>query len=352
MLANGGRFLRVLVLCAAASLVLCEAGLRLWWPQETYVQGPRMVSDPHMGSIYPPNSLYRYHLPQRTVEFRLNEEGLRDETPHPVPKPEGLFRILLVGDSFTYGSANRYDEIWPVILERGLTGKGFAADVVKAGIPNFDTRSEIYMMQRLVPKYRPDLVIMAFLPNDIFTNEPLSSAAVASASIPDPLRFGMALPHLQTAELAERLLLGNDFVYTHTYWMTSRKQYFRAELTAHAARQYALTQDLLTEAARYAGSQGSRFAAASIPQAFQVVATAREFALSGFAADIVDRKMGETARQQGFPWMESLPVLAADYRAHRQELYFREDGHFTPAGNRVFGEWLLGEVLRRYAPGR
>ncbi len=69
-----------------------------------------------MGHPYPSNGHLRYHLPQRTVDLRFNAEGMRDAASHPIPKPAGLFRILLVGDSFTAGMANQYEEIWPVLL--------------------------------------------------------------------------------------------------------------------------------------------------------------------------------------------------------------------------------------------
>jgi hypothetical protein len=132
--------------------------------------------------------------------------------------------------------------------------------------------------------------------------------------------------------------------------MTSRRQYFTEKQTIHATQQYSITQELLSEANGYAGSQGSRFAVASIPQCFQVLAKARDIRLPGLSADIVDRRLSRLAEQRGFPWLSSLNTLAEYYRAHGEDLYYREDGHFTPLGNRIFGEWLTTEVLRLYGP--
>jgi lysophospholipase L1-like esterase len=337
------------LLALALASLLFETALRRWWPQTPLLEGPPVtLQDVQMGNPYPSNGHLRYQLPQRTVDLRFNAEGMRDAASHPIPKPAGLFRILLVGDSFTAGMANQYDEIWPVLLERRLAGNRGSVDVIKAGVDSYDTLSELLTMQRLVPKYHPDLVLMAFLPNDIFDNT-LPEAAHHAALAP-VMQMGISFPQLQSLYLFRRLLLRNDFIYTGAYWMTSRRQYFTEKQTAHAAEQYSITRELLSQASGYASSEGSRFAVASIPQCFQVLAKARDIRLPGLSADIVDRRLSRLAERRGFPWLSSLDVLAAHYRVHGEALYYREDGHFTPLGNRVFGEWLTGELLRLYGP--
>jgi hypothetical protein len=168
------------------------------------------------------------------------------------------------------GAANEYDEIWPVLLERRLSEKGFRVDIVKAGIESFDTGSELIMMHRLVPKYHPDLVLMAFLPNDIFDNKALRAALTPARQ----LAAGLSFTNLESVALFKRVLLSNDFAYSAVYWMTSRRQYFTEVQTSHAAEQYAITRELLSRASQYASLEGSRFAVASIPQCFQVLAKA------------------------------------------------------------------------------
>jgi hypothetical protein len=340
------------LLALAFASLLFETALRRWWPQTPLLEGPAVtLQDVQMGNPYPSNGHLRYQLPQRTVDLRFNAEGMRDAATHTIPKPAGLFRILLVGDSFTAGMANQYDEIWPVLLERRLAGNRGPVDIIKAGVDSYDTLSELLTMQRLVPKYHPDLILMAFLPNDIFDNT-LPEAAPHAALAP-VMQMGISfpqLPQLQSVYFFRRLLLRNDFIYTGVYWMTSRRQYFTENQTAHAAEQYSITQELLSQASMYASSEGSRFAVASIPQCFQVLAKARDIRLPGLSADIVDQRLSRLAEQRGFPWLSSLGVLAAHYRVHGEDLYYREDGHFTPLGNRVFGEWLTGELLRLYGP--
>ena len=334
------------LLFLALAFLLFETSLRLWWPQSPALEGPAVSSqDVQMGRPYPANSHLRYYLPERTVDLQFNAEGMRDAASHPIPKPPGVFRILLVGDSFTAGMANQYEEIWPVLLERRLTGKRGAIDVIKAGVDSFDTLSELLTMRRLIPRYHPDLVLMAFLPNDIFDNtlqDNSSSAALV------PIQAGLSLPGLQSALFFRRVLLRSDLIYSGVYWMTSRRQYFTEAGTRHSSEQYAITRELLSRASQYAGSEGSRFAVASIPQCFQVLAKARNIRLPGLSTDIVDRRLGLLAAERGFPWLASLDTLAAHYRVHREDLYYREDGHFTPLGNQVFGEWLTGELLRLY----
>jgi hypothetical protein len=58
-------------------------------------------------------------------------------------------------------------------LERTLQAAGYHADIVKAGVPAYDTRAEVLFLERLYPDYNPDIVALVFLPNDLFTNYPV-----------------------------------------------------------------------------------------------------------------------------------------------------------------------------------
>lgn len=104
-------------------------------------------------------------------EYRENELGLRDDD-YPSPKPEDHRRVLLLGDSFTFGSGVYDDEtVFPEILERRLNEKerlpGIRRiDVLNGGIHGSLTKDWLQLFRRIEDRYDPDVVVSVFFLRD------------------------------------------------------------------------------------------------------------------------------------------------------------------------------------------
>jgi len=88
------------------------------------------------------------------IDYRINSLGLRNrETPY--KKPEGVFRIVLVGDSRTFG--------WGVPLEKHFSTllEGYFKDVevINMGVSGFGVDQELLFLDSEGFRYEPDLVI-------------------------------------------------------------------------------------------------------------------------------------------------------------------------------------------------
>ncbi|MCH8291031.1 hypothetical protein IH992_08030, partial [Candidatus Poribacteria bacterium] len=116
-----------------------------------------------LGYVNRPNAHVIYEGPEFSAEYKINKDGLRDESIHPNPKRSNLIRILLLGDSFTFGHGNAYNEIWSVVFEHKLLEAGHYVDVVKAGVNGHDTKNEVLYLEQLFSKYDPDIVVLTFL---------------------------------------------------------------------------------------------------------------------------------------------------------------------------------------------
>jgi len=336
-----------MLLAALVLFGLFEGALRIWWPQTERVDGGARAirdPDPEVEYVYRPGAHVVIRTPEYVEDCRINAEGMRDESVHVNPKPPGVFRMLVVGDSFTFGTGSNYDDIWPVILERRLAAGGWNVDVVKAGVEGSDTRRELLLMRKHVPRYRPDLVMLAFLPNDLFTNQPLGRTAAASGESGERShRF-----RLESINFLQRLLFRNDVLYALLYMMTARRQYFVEPPDDLVAEQYRVTMDLLRQAAEYAGSERTNFAVLSIPQSIQVLFKARGMRAPGIDVDAMDRRLGGFAAANRVQWLPVMERMVEDYRRNRWDLFYRFDGHLTARGNRVVGEWLAAELLRMH----
>lgn len=99
--------------------------------------------------------------PERRTWISTNEYGLRDiETPE--AKAPGEFRVLALGDSWTMGSGVRSEECWAKRLQAKLRERypGRPLTVLNAGQSGFSWFQGYYLLLDLLPRYRPDLVIV------------------------------------------------------------------------------------------------------------------------------------------------------------------------------------------------
>ena len=104
------------------------------------------------------------------------------------PKPQGRLRIVIVGDSVTFGMGMGDAESFPAQLEHLLHEKfpGRDLDVVNLGVPGYDTRQEVTLLRRNLARLDPDVALVGFYTNDVpdviadeSTNAPAGKRTVA-----------------------------------------------------------------------------------------------------------------------------------------------------------------------------
>ena len=82
-------------------------------------------------------------------------------------KPPGTFRIVGVGDSFTYGMGMPSEVIFLARLEAALAERGRPpVEVINLGIPGYWPEPEALVLQHYGLRYQPDLVLVGVYTND------------------------------------------------------------------------------------------------------------------------------------------------------------------------------------------
>src|ERR1700704_6204954 len=101
------RDILLILAISVALLVVLEMLTRVFLPQDyhtTPLNGlPTAKDDSVLGHLNQPGAHVRLDAPEFSVEYVVNSEGFRDKVVHTVPKPDSVLRILLLGDSFTWG---------------------------------------------------------------------------------------------------------------------------------------------------------------------------------------------------------------------------------------------------------
>lgn len=130
-------------------------------------EGNIFEADALLGSKHKPNSMLSVtflhgsgHPPGEMIAFKINSKGLRDDE-YDYNKPENTTRILLLGDSFTFGDeVNREDNI-PENMERIL--KKYRCQVLNFGVCGYGTIQEYLSLKEEGVKYEPDVVLTLLL---------------------------------------------------------------------------------------------------------------------------------------------------------------------------------------------
>ena len=127
----------------------------------------RISSDPKIGHEHRPNA----HARLMGADVRTNADGLRD-VDIPLEKPPGVVRIVMLGDSLTFGWGVPIENTYTKRVETLLRKDGLPVDVINTGVGNYNTSMEVeYFLERGV-KYRPDIVVLNYFINDA---EPMPS---------------------------------------------------------------------------------------------------------------------------------------------------------------------------------
>lgn len=148
------------ILLSACSLILffsmLEIGTRLFW--DTKIQSART------GVILNEGNREIIH---KGIQYKTNSLGLRNKEIQK-EKPEGVKRILAIGDSFVFGSGLFEEDLVTVRIENSLNNiNAQSIEVINGGISGFNTTDELEQLKRLAPIVEPDLVIVFFFTNDI-----------------------------------------------------------------------------------------------------------------------------------------------------------------------------------------
>ena len=116
-------------------------------------------------------------------EFCLSKNpkiGYEPVKAFPSPKQENAYRILVLGDSIAQGlHISKPEDIFTAVMERNLNEHGINCEVLNFGVSGYNTQQECLLFQENGLVHHPDLVVLAFCPNDTYrTCRPILSELI------------------------------------------------------------------------------------------------------------------------------------------------------------------------------
>lgn len=105
-------------------------------------------------------------------KLMVNAAGFRGPQVN-LEKKEGVFRIICLGDSITFGYGLNYTQSYPKLLEDLLNKSTFSLiryEVINAGVPGYTALQGIRFYKSRFRKYDADMLIVFFGSNDFDNN--------------------------------------------------------------------------------------------------------------------------------------------------------------------------------------
>lgn len=160
------------IICVLLSFLVAfavvEVAVRRLSPQEV---GPvRFACLPELGDIPVPGQQGERRLPG-VFSFRYsnNSLGWRGSREYREKKRTD-YRVLFLGDSFTYGLGVDDDQTFAALVEKDLRSDRVSVEVMNAGAPGKGTDYALKCFQTVGRKFHPDLTVLGFFCNDFQDN--------------------------------------------------------------------------------------------------------------------------------------------------------------------------------------
>ena len=152
------------------------------------------------------------------VPVAFNELGVRDRS-RAAKAPPGTARILALGDSVTFGMGVRFEHTYPAQTEQLLNAAlARPVEVLNFGIPGYNTLHQLAQLRSLGLAFKPDVVLVGFLYNDVELSSRQQEALAAAPAAPSA---SAAFPRNVLSAINEgvRTLKQNSLFFA---WLTPR----------------------------------------------------------------------------------------------------------------------------------
>ncbi len=326
----------------AIVLPLAEVVLRVFGGYAGYRGNAFAMPDPELSWVNKPGADvevrgrdFRYHV-------RINSHGLRGDELAPDADP----RVLLIGDSYTFGQGVDDEHTIAVHLERLLTESGREhAATVNAGVYGYGALQAKLLALRHWDRVRPDIVVYTHCGNDFADDLRFSRGTYRRIRNAIPgrqfLREHSAAYHVLSKAAVEVLAL---------FGAHNNNVRFEGEgegaLVSDVGREWQRARDLtcgaLDDLMRMCTERGARFFVTTVG-----------FGSSGGTQGTRFSSDAEAVRQHcqeaGIPFLDptsAFPEVESAPWTNRNSA-----GHFSPLGSRLFAQSLMqglehAEVLR------
>ena len=308
--------LTLVVVSILLTLLLAEAALRvfdMFPPPDPQPRRPNLfTSDAITGYRLLPSLQTTYHYPANSpvaIPLVSNSLGFRDK--RELYEEDPRTRMLLVGDSFIFGSGVRSEERISEVLESLEP----AWRVDSMGMPGWGIDSMIRALEHVLPRLKPDSVIMAVYCDDFRRVHPYYAG----------MGYATNKYELLDGELVSRPFPVTSGIENLRLWQ--------------AGYRLATNNFLVNDRFDLNGALLDRFIALSEKYGFDPVI----LFLPGKTDTPIHKRerafLNSWTAERSVPYLDLTPII---HGAGVSNTYIRDNWHWNPQGHRIAAEAVLG----------
>ncbi|GEM_PF-3444175 len=342
------------------SALLIEVFLQITTPQ-----GCRQT-DEVFHHFYIPNCNSTFSSTEWQTKVSINSVGIRDD---PIqPKENYDVRILMLGDSFTWGYGVEQNETFSEVVQQQLNHEGVKADVLNAGVTSYSpTLQYLYLREKGI-KLKPDVVVLNFDMSDVQDDYLREQEAIFDetgelVSVPNPEKKSFLLDlrkEIKITALINSIFIGIDrilppptkiekpFLYDIAY---DRYGITRFSEVTNESVHWQRTFSYILKMKELCEKERCKLVLAVYPYAHQISPIEWEEGrhnsglLTGVIySDRAEKKLQAFAEEQNISFIS---MFEGFRESSVTPLYFSYDGHFNPSGHALAGKVLSEELIKR-----
>jgi lysophospholipase L1-like esterase len=164
---------RRLALSLLIGCLLLEGGLRVLLGNFGHSKVLRRSDDPEICLELRPETQQLYTGWRARVapsQMIINSMGFRGPEVR-AERQVGTMRIVILGDSFTFGQGVNYPASYPAVVQDQLGAAGIQAEVLNLGVPGHSTPQSLAFAKARALPLKPDLVLLSVFANDLSAAE-------------------------------------------------------------------------------------------------------------------------------------------------------------------------------------
>jgi len=331
------------------------------------------------------------------VGVRINNHGFRGKDIRENKKP-GIPRVMVIGDSFTFGVGAEEDETIPFLIEKYLADEGKKTEVINAGFGSYSSILHYLRVKDEYLRFKPDIALYLFDFSDLQDDWRYERSLVYDRSGNilrcDPAFIDGRLDWWKVARMHSKLC-----VYIHNkivrligkIRILGLKNYITAKMEGKSSKSLIVTRapvdkkyksieydvhfmmrgrDRLPEITkhferteRYLNLIRGVLAERGIPMIFVILPRGIHVGpyqwsegrkVWGFKEGITYDDyyafdlLEDYAKRNNIPCINTLPALLKN---NDKELFFPYDGHFNPTANKITAKAIVGDSAFREALG-
>lgn len=352
------------------AVILLEVLVRVFDPQITYSTARRsspMIYEKsdYLPFVLKPNAKDRHIgvYGDFNVSIAINSYGLRD---YERPVLSNAKRILVMGDSMTFGFGVEMNETYSKYLERKLNSKGSKYEVFNAGWADGYSLDSYYLYLKNdgIKKFKPDVIIVEFFVYNDITDISLNRWVNDSNGLPikitspyydvdgqNRLRSAKrVLPLLKNSivqGIYESLLArSNLFVLikstiSNMLTVSSANRVFDKQYNPDIQNEWEINENVLLAIKGIADKNNAKLLVVVMPVNFQVNDNLwNEYSASIGAGKLSRTKPDDLMKKFGSSHgIKVIDVYDSFHEEYKKEpLFLRIDGHFNPEGHKLVAD--------------